>query len=67
MVTELRGGSFIVILAMTNPLTSPRIGLNPLLTPRVTRVTWLVSALGSDLVDSTLYKLGVTVSAGIVA
>ena len=53
--------------AATNPLTSPGIGLNPLPTPRVTRVTWSARALGSDLVDSASCKLGATVSAGTVA
>jgi hypothetical protein len=64
---ESGGGSFIIMLAATNPLTSPGIGLNPLLTPRVTRVTWPVRALGSDLVDPASCKLGATVSASIAA
>jgi hypothetical protein len=55
------GGSFVLMPAATNLLTSPRIGL------KVICVTWPIRALGSDLVDPILYKLGVTVSAGIAA
>ncbi|PMD51343.1 uncharacterized protein K444DRAFT_229634 [Hyaloscypha bicolor E] len=66
-VTELGGGSFVAMPTVTNPLTSPRIGLNPLSTPRVTSVTWLARALGLDLVDPASCKLGATVSAGTAA
>jgi hypothetical protein len=59
--TELVGGSFVIILAATNPLTSPKIKL------KVICVTWPIRALGSDLVDLILYKLRVTISTNIVA